>query len=243
VYASTYTPTDISAKCTTHSVEVSCHCQFCPKKHSSGFPYCCKECLGMDESELTEGYGSMFKISENRKCTHIHSKCLVPDCNVPREFYIMNTGTRKQLNYPQPFCGTHLPKCKCGLPRFTSSKLLIKYPISEEDSKLFNSECFKCFSPYSVEEKDDALTTQMKKDLAQLLDDFLFLKSEPLYTFINEHKIFIHGKTIDDYKKLCLNSYAEAIESKKDTLIKVFQNHIANVAKLRTFIPALAELS
>ncbi|AYV84897.1 MAG: hypothetical protein Hyperionvirus51_4 [Hyperionvirus sp.] len=146
VYGTTFTPVvlDMMRSFGVGVDIVPCECPFCANMHNKDYPYCSKECTGFD-AIVKPGYGSWFKIT-NQKCSHIHSKCQVGECDSQRkQNFIDPEKDVIRPHYPQPFCEAHLPKCSCGNSRFTTSKLEMKYPLSAEDLALFNPLCAKCF--------------------------------------------------------------------------------------------------
>ncbi|AYV80480.1 MAG: hypothetical protein Harvfovirus2_10 [Harvfovirus sp.] len=269
--ATTFTATDFSLSRRTYVRRIPCECRFCPEFHHSDFPYCSKECLGIDESKVTIGYGSTFIIG-NRRCTHIHAKCQVPSCNLSREPDFIDAATQDDWmnrhevvpRYVQPFCEAHLPKCSCGLSRFTTSKLEMKYPLSEEDSKLFNLKCAKCLhacpvasckeSRFYTKEEDKVelslscrshgshvLVGQMLIDYKKVVEHFEFLFKADIHSIINELEMFIDGKTLTEYQNICLLSYVNAARANDPVLIIKFLKEVAAVGKLRKLIPQIVD--
>ncbi|AYV82847.1 MAG: hypothetical protein Hyperionvirus2_215 [Hyperionvirus sp.] len=130
-------------------IKKRCFCCFCSNEHDARFPVCSKECLGMDESNLEPTTAGYYVLKRAGLCMQLHSKCLVPDCDGPRERYMMDQKMRGFYGWSggdhhQPFCVKHLPKCACGNCRYTKSPAEMKYPLSKEDAALFAPKCAKC---------------------------------------------------------------------------------------------------
>ncbi|AYV80598.1 MAG: hypothetical protein Harvfovirus3_43 [Harvfovirus sp.] len=152
LYATSFTPIGVSIGGKRYREPIPCNCSFCPNLCRLPLGFCSKECLGGDESKIVL-YGREFTILE-RSCTHIHSKCPVAGCNSKRAVDFIDSKTQELFRHnemipyppPQPFCEKHLPKCHCGNPVQTTSTVEkeLKYPLSDDDLKLFSSKCFKC---------------------------------------------------------------------------------------------------
>jgi hypothetical protein len=102
-----------------------CRCIRCPCHVSGGNPACSDQCGGYTATNK-QPYGmygcgpSMY--DEGQSCYHDHSRCMIPDCNLPgdyAEYFKVDASNHQPGIIPQPFCKFHAQKCECGLPRVT----------------------------------------------------------------------------------------------------------------------------
>ncbi|AYV83795.1 MAG: hypothetical protein Hyperionvirus11_68 [Hyperionvirus sp.] len=124
-----------------------CQCFFCDRMVKiDGGSYCSLECAG-----------GVVKT----KCYHMHSKCPVVGCNERKKSDFIDEACRRQYTdkgripppfYPQPFCEGHLPKCVCGESRFTTLRMVMKYPLSEVELMKFNPTCSRCYLHCNIPE-------------------------------------------------------------------------------------------
>ncbi|AYV82848.1 MAG: hypothetical protein Hyperionvirus2_216 [Hyperionvirus sp.] len=243
-----------------------CDCVFCSMDHNASFPCCSKECLGTDESNLVavpRHARYVLNESAHRRCSHIHSKCQVPDCNASREQYMTDQKTREFLGFdgpcrPQPFCENHLPKCACGNWCYTKSSAFteMKYPLSEADSASFSRYCMKCSTICTItdcksmvfiscdkkssfcEDHERQFVVKGHEKFEQLVRDAASIRTNPEFQPFKEKVLFPGRYTFEEYFLTCTSLFTQASTSANPT---IWQNFFKEADYFHRYSEALSE--